>query len=324
MSLDFTPVFEALPANMATHAEPLRHAVADRWDARPHGRADEWNRTLNALPRQLATDIDLSSPTIRIGRPGDITDVAATRTLLETFKPWRKGPWEICGIEIDTEWRSDWKWDRIAPHITPLSGRRVLDVGAGNGYYMLRCIGEGARFVLGVDPTVVFLYQFAAVKRFLADDVPAWLLPLRGEDLPPMAAFDTVFSLGVLYHRRSPIDHLTELLALLEPGGELVLETLVIDGDEQEVLVPEDRYAKMANVWFIPSPAALELWLIRAGFDNVRTVDVTPTTTAEQRATDWMTFQSLAEFLDPENPELTAEGLPAPVRAVVVANKRNR
>ena len=56
--------------------------------------------------------------------------------------------------------------------------------------------------------------------------------------------------MGVLYHRRSPIDHLLELKGCLQTGGELVLETLVIDGGLGEVLVPENRYAKMRNVWF--------------------------------------------------------------------------
>ncbi|MFT7140778.1 MAG: tRNA (mo5U34)-methyltransferase, partial [Sulfitobacter sp.] len=70
-----------------------------------------------------------------------------------------------------------------------------------------------------------------------------------------------------------------------------------------------------------PSPAALENWLRRAGFVNVRTVDVNQTSVEEQRATEWMDFHSLAEFLDPNDSNLTAEGLPAPKRAIVIANK---
>jgi tRNA (mo5U34)-methyltransferase len=34
-----------------------------------------------------------------------------------------------------------------------------------------------------------------------------------------------------------------------------------------------------------------------------------------------MTFQSLADFLEPNNPDLTVEGLPAPKRAIVIAEK---
>lgn len=289
----------------------------------PHGRTPEWDAALAALPMLRTQHVALARDCIEIGRGEEIADKAGLEKTLKAFKPWRKGPFSLFGVTIDTEWRSDWKWQRIAPHITPLAGRRVLDVGCGNGYYMLRALGDGARFALGVDPTLVFLYQFSAVTRCM-DDVPAMILPLRGEQLPETSCFDTVFSFGVLYHRRSPLDHLAELMAQLRPGGELVLETLVIDGDEQEILMPEDRYAQMRNVWFLPSPPALELWLARLGFEDVRTVDVTATTTDEQRATDWMTFQSLPEFLDPDNPELTVEGLPAPIRATVIARRPDR
>ncbi len=112
-----------------------------------------------------------------------------------------------------------------------------------------------------------------------------------------------------------------ELKDCLVQGGELVLETLVIEGDAQQVLVPEDRYAQMRNVWFLPSVATLSLWLRRAGFTEVRCVDVSTTSTEEQRSTDWMRYQSLAEFLHPDNPSLTIEGLPAPKRAVMIARK---
>jgi tRNA (mo5U34)-methyltransferase len=76
----------------------------------------------------------------------------------------------------------------------------------------------------------------------------------------------------------------------------------------------------MRNVWTIPTPALLADWLAQAGFDDVRVVDVTPTTTGEQHATDWMRFESLADALAPDG-KTTVEGLPAPVRAVAVARK---
>jgi len=148
------------------------------------------------------------------------------------------------------------------------------------------------------------------------------VLPLGIEDLPEnLEGFDTVFSMGVLYHRRSPFEHLLRLKDLLRVGGELVIETLVIEGDEDAVLVPEDRYAKMRNVWFIPSPAALTKWLKRSGFKDVELVDVTSTTTEEQRSTAWMRFESLTDYLNPENPSQTLEGYPAPRRAILIAKR---
>jgi tRNA (mo5U34)-methyltransferase len=167
----------------------------------------------------------------------------------------------------------------------------------------------------------LFLCQFEAVRKLLGGDQRAHLLPLGIEQLPELNAFDTVFSMGVLYHRRSPLDHLYQLKNQLVNGGELVLETLVVEGDSQQVLVPGDRYAQMNNIYFIPSAEALKGWLIKCGFVNVRIADVSVTTLDEQRRTPWMTSESLAEFLDPNDPTKTIEGYPAPRRALLIANK---
>ncbi len=202
-----------------------------------------------------------------------------------------------------------------AAHRTHHTGR-----SCGNGYHCWRMAGAGADLVIGIDPTQLFLAQFLAVRHFLGKSYPIHLLPLGIEQLPAnLQAFDTVFSMGILYHRRSPIDHLYELKGCLHQGGELVLETLVIEGEEGEVLVPNGRYAKMRNVWFIPTPATLCGWLRRCGFRNVRLVDVTATTVEEQRRTEWMQFESLSDYLDPANPQLTIEGHPAPQRAIILA-----
>jgi tRNA (mo5U34)-methyltransferase len=167
---------------------------------------------------------------------------------------------------------------------------------------------------------MLYVIQHQAIQHF-ANDSRVHVLPFALEDLPKdLSAFDTVFSMGVLYHRRSPFDHLYDLRACLRSGGELVLETLVIDGGEGKVLVPEGRYAKMRNVWFLPSVETMMAWLKKAGFVDVSCVDVTQTTVEEQRSTDWMTFESLADFLDQGNPNLTIEGYPAPRRALFVAS----
>ncbi|MBL4679160.1 MAG: tRNA 5-methoxyuridine(34)/uridine 5-oxyacetic acid(34) synthase CmoB [Pseudomonadales bacterium] len=295
----------------------LRREIDHFFQAHKHGRQAEWDELIQSLPNIATTNIDLNHSHIRINGQETPDDL---ESLLKEFTPWRKGPFNFFGTIINTEWRSDWKWDRIQPHISDLSGRAVLDIGCGNGYHLWRMLGDGASFALGVDPTRLFLYQFHIAKHFMPEK-PAYLLPLRSENLPRFKLFDTVFSLGVLYHRRSPIDHLTELFSFLRPGGELVLETLVVDGDARTILTPVDRYAKMANVWFLPSTSALEIWLDRAGFRNIRTVDINQTSVEEQRSTEWMTFHSLAEFLDPDNANLTAEGLPAPKRAILIAEK---
>jgi len=304
-------------------AEQLPAQVAKGMDLKRYGDLPRWQAAVNALPQVHPAAIDLNTSCIQIGEASEV-DAATQEHIADCLRqlhPWRKGPYEVFGIHIDTEWRSDWKWDRLKHHIQSLAGRRVLDVGCGNGYHCWRMHASGAAQVIGIDPTPLFIMQFLAMKHFIGA-APVHVLPLGIDDVPPqLAAFDTVFSMGVLYHRRSPLDHLQQLRDCLKPDGELVLETLVIEGDENALLMPEDRYARMGNVWFIPSIAMLEKWLRRCKLANIKLVDVTTTSLEEQRSTDWMTFQSLKDFLDPHDPSKSIEGYPAPRRAVFTASK---
>ena len=288
-----------------------------------HGDFDNWLKAVDSLPAIKPKDFDLNSDAVRIGIPSDCTaeEKGKLQKLLQQFHPWRKGPLDFFGINIDTEWRSDMKWDRLCREISSLQGKRVLDVGCGNGYHCLRAAGAGADVVVGIDPFVLYVMQFQAINRYLGLDNVS-VLPLGVEDLPfDCGCFDTVFSMGVLYHRRDASAHIKELAGMLAAGGELVLETLVIESDTRQSLQPKGRYAKMRNVWEIPSPSLLLDWLKEAGFGDVRIADITKTTSQEQRKTDWMRFESLTDFLNPDNPNLTIEGYPAPVRAVCIAKK---
>jgi tRNA (mo5U34)-methyltransferase len=288
-----------------------------------HGDLPRWRAALQALPRTPGfLDGDLSAP--RMGQtPGNRERLA--ETLME-LHPWRKGPLELAGLNIDTEWRSDWKWNRIGPHLD-LHGKRVLDIGCGNGYFGWRMLAEGADLVIGIDPTLVFVMQWMACRHFAGNN-PNYVLPLGIEDLPLVnqdqpggqAQFDTVFSMGVLYHRRNHREHLAQIRSLLKPGGTLVLETLVLpENYAVPVLIPETRYARMRNVWAIPSQGVLLDWLEQAAYTDLQVLDVTQTTTAEQRSTAWMRFDSLEQALDPKDSSLTREGYPAPRRAMLIA-----
>ncbi|UTW46107.1 tRNA 5-methoxyuridine(34)/uridine 5-oxyacetic acid(34) synthase CmoB [bacterium SCSIO 12696] len=291
-----------------------------RWGDLP-----QWRAVLEQLPDLTPDSYDLTdSVTIGSEQACDSTTRAELRDTLMALHPWRKGPFHLFGVHIDTEWRSDWKWDRVLPHISPLQNRLVLDVGCGNGYHCLRMLGQGTHRVIGIDPSPRFVLQFYALKKYLnqtaAKELPVDVLPVGIQQVPAnLRTFDTVFSMGVFYHRRSPMDHLRELKDCLRPGGELVLETLVVDGPEGHVLVPHGRYAKMPNVWFLPSPATMLAWLKKCGFKNPRIVDQCKTTVEEQRATEWMTYESLTDFLDPEDNQKTIEGHPGPLRATFVA-----
>ena len=304
-----------------TELEPWANVLAEQFSQglseKRYGDLPRWREALAQLPDIQPNRIFLDASSVGCEGPVSTKHRAQLESALRGLHPWRKGPFELFGVNIDTEWRSDWKWDRLAEAIEPLSGRRVLDVGCGSGYHCWRMLGAGAHEVIGIDPTPLFILQFKAIQRYLGGD-HIHVLPTVMEALPrPLRAFDTVFSMGVLYHRRSPMEHLLELRDALRPGGQLVLETLVVEGDVNTVLVPSGRYARMGNVWFLPSPDALVLWLKKLGFKDPQVIDVTTTTTEEQRSTDWMTFHSLAQFLDPDDASKTIEGYPAPRRAIL-------
>ena len=299
--------------HFAPHEQRYRQAIDKRLDSRPHGRDLEWQAVID----QIA-----SLNERRAGALLETPDTLALEQALLGLHPWRKGPFTLSGVLIDSEWQSQLKWARLQDHIQSLEGRFVLDVGSGNGYYLSRMVEAGAKLAVGIDPTRLFFYQFEAVC--LLSDLPrAAILPLMDEDLPSIALYDTVFSMGVLYHRRNPLDHLACLKRVMRPGAELVLETLIVEDESRypHGLIPTNRYAKMRNVWSVPTIKQVIGWLQQAGFQHARVADVSPTTTKEQRQTSWMTFESLSDFLDPLDESKTIEGYPGPVRAITIAER---
>ncbi|MGV6850906.1 MAG: tRNA 5-methoxyuridine(34)/uridine 5-oxyacetic acid(34) synthase CmoB [bacterium] len=322
-------VFQGFFSQLKQHeldewVDSLEPLVAARFNAEQHGDFNQWLEAVQTLPDWPVYSINLQTKVELLGDQRSEHELTELKNQLLKLHPWRKGPFSLHGLTIDTEWRSDWKWDRIIDHIGSLKGKKVLDIGCGNGYHILRMLGADAELVLGIDPTLVFVMQFLAIRHFLGQSVRwqdrACVLPLGIEDLPQqMNGFDSIFSMGVLYHRRSPIDHLTRIKQLLEKEGELILETLVVEGNQQTVFVPPARYAKMRNVWFLPSIDALHLWLKRCGYKDIKLIDVTKTSLEEQRTTQWMHFHSLKNFLDPEDHNKTIEGHPAPLRATFMA-----
>lgn len=316
----FAQFYQQIANNRLYHWLETLPAELARWQKEDlHGEFKHWQKTLAALPNTQSSHIDLAS-TVSVGLRDEISDGEFKRleNLLKKLKPWRKGPYYLYGLHIDTEWRSDFKWQRLQDEISDLTDRYVLDIGCGSGYHLWRMRGAGAKFVVGIDPTQLFFMQFQAIQHFIKD-YQVNLLPIGVEQLPKLKAFDTVFAMGVLYHRRSPIDFLYQLKDQLIKGGELVLETLVVDGDKNTVLVPGERYAKMRNVWFLPSTEAMCAWLERCGFTDIKLINTDITALEEQRKTTWIDTESLQDFLDPNDHTKTIEGYPAPKRAIFIA-----
>lgn len=303
-------------------SDTLADAVLEQGHALKHGHLPRWEKALQDLPAASACGFTIHEGAVQIRIPmqGGI-DAPALAQALQGLIPWRKGPYKFGSILIDTEWRSDWKWQRLQPYLSPLSGRTVLDVGCGSGYHLWRMRHAGAEQVLGIDPSLLYLMQFNAVQHFIQDN-QVQFLPLPMDALPAsMGMFDTVFSMGILYHRKEPHEHLQQLRDAMSTSGELVLETLVAPGDEDSSLLIKERYANMRNIYELPTVSRLQRWLQEAAFTQIRVPSVEITRRSEQRSTPWMPTHSLAQALDAKNPSLTIEGHPRPLRAIALARK---
>ena len=292
----------------------------ERFSAQNHGDYTKWQTAIEAMPQVQTDAVTLNHSAITCELSGATqTDLAQMESCLRQLHPWRKGPFQLGPLYIATEWRSDWKWDRLAPAMGTLDGQRILDIGCGNGYFGWRMLGAGAASVVGVDPTLLFCMQHRAIQHFVQHP-EHWVLPLGVEELTATHRFDWVLSMGVLYHRRDPLEHILQLHRLTEPGGGCVMETLIVEGDQ--VLYPEGRYARMRNIGAIPDIGSLERWMGESGFQNIQIVDVSTTGLDEQRSTSWMQFESLDKALDPSDLSKTVEGLPGPRRAMLIGERR--
>lgn len=296
-------------------------AVNTQASALKHGHLETWEKAVSSLPATEVCGFTCDENGSIVTNVSADTDRLQLTKSLQALMPWRKGPYQIGPVFIDTEWRSDWKWSRLSSHITCLTGKSVLDVGCGNGYHMWRIRLAGANLVLGIDPSLLYVKQFDAVQHFIQDD-NVLLLPLPMEAIPPSCSlFDAVFSMGVLYHRRNPHQHLRELQGATLHGGELILETLIAPGKADDSLIIEARYANMRNIYELPTLKRLCQWIESAGFTDLKIADVSTTSRNEQRSTAWMQSFSLAQALDPDDSSKTIEGHPRPLRAVIVATK---
>ena len=235
------------------------------------------------------------------------------------MKPWRKGPFQINELFIDSEWQSQIKYNLLEPHFN-LKDKIVGDIGCNNGYYLFRMLSQEPKKLIGFDPSAIYYSQFQFLNHFIKSDIIYELLGVEHVEFYEYK-FDTLFCLGVLYHRSDPVAMLKSLFKGLNKGGELILDTFMIDGEEEICLTPKDRYSKIPNIYFVPTVNALKNWCYRAGFETVEVLETMKTEVNEQRKTEWIDTQSLEDFLDPNDPTKTVEGYPAPKRVYIKAIK---
>ncbi len=295
----------------------------DNWINQPKKGFLRYHEPLISLQHLRASTCDFTQDVVHIGKRNDLSSQEFTQVEnhLHNLMPWRKGPFSIFDITIDSEWRSERKWNRIAPFLPDIEGKIVADIGCNNGYYMFRLTQYNPKFILGFEPYVQHYFAFKTLNTFA--DLPNLNVELMGiEHLPLFPnSFDIIFCMGILYHRQSPIDSLREILVALKDQGTLILESQIIPGTESVALFPEKTYAKVPGTWFVPTASCLQNWLMRTGFKNIQLFCQHPMSSAEQRKTKWMTFESYEDFIDKQNPELTIEGYPAPHRVFFKASR---
>ena len=256
-----------------------------------------------------------------VGTKEDVS-IEEQEIILQTAKsliPWRKGPFKIFDLEIDSEWQSNIKYNLIRPFFD-LKDKVVADIGCNNGYYMFRMLEDKPKRLIGFDPSPLTLHQFEFINHFVKSDIVYEMLGVEHLEFYNHK-FDFIFMLGVLYHRADPVGTLKSLARGLNSKGEILIDTFMIDGDEELCLTPNKRYSKIPNIYFIPTIPALKNWLERAGFEHIEVLATTVTTSEEQRKTIWSFDQSLEDFLDENDKTKTVEGYPAPKRVYVKARK---
>lgn len=320
------PMFylDILPSHIRHDKILSIHNKRQRWVNQEKKGFLRYRRPCEFLSKYTANYLDCSGDIVTIGSSNEVNEGerAHIKQQLRQFMPWRKGPFSVFGIDVDAEWRSERKWQRLAARLPDLTGRIVADIGCNNGYYMFRMAHHRPKFVLGFEPSVQHYYCFNALNNMAGfDNLASDLLGVEHLPLFP-DCFDVIFLMGIIYHRPSPIDTLKDIITALQPGGTLILESQAIPGDEPYALFPDKTYAKVPGTYFVPTGSCLYNWLQKAGFVDIELFCSHPMSGDEQRQTAWMEFESYVDFIDPANSLLTVEGYPAPYRVFLKGRKK--
>ncbi len=246
----------------------------------------KWMEWKNIAPlREALADLPDGSWDVTLGDAVSVKG-EAPQNIEETARlmmPWRKGPFALFDTYIDSEWRSNVKYNLLRKHFD-LKDKRVADIGCNNGYYLFRMQEDAPKLLVGFDPSPLFKTQFDFINHFVKSDIVYELLGVEHVEFYEQK-FDTIFCLGVLYHRSDPVAMLKSLYKGLDKEGELFLDTFYIEGEDEICLSPASSYSKIPNIYFVPTINALKNWCLRAGFESFEVLETSKTDASEQRKT---------------------------------------
>ena len=266
------------------------------------------NNLLNVLEELKEVSTVAFNPTIGNGSSFSSEEIRKIDRIARSLSHWRKGPFKLGDLIIDSEWRSNIKWSRIQSALPQLENKTILDIGCNNA------------IVLSANEVKVAKH---GNKNISSKCGSANVFEMLG--IEQVQYFDNIFdgilNMGIIYHHAKPIEQLNHCRKALKKDGFLILESITIPGENSMALFPEDRYARMRNVWFVPTANCMKSWLHKARFKNIEIVYDELLTDEEQRVTSWSGGASLTDFLDPQDLSKTIEGYPAPRRAAVIAFK---
>lgn len=301
----------------------LKNLIDQRQALKQDPRYTKYAEAVTHAPEGRASDFDFSSSSVRIGNSADMMPENKEKLLesLRAFIPWKKGPFNFFGTEIDAEWRSDQKWERFLPHTPNLEGKVVADIGCHNGYFMFRMLEQNPKAVVGIEPFAKHAFAFELAQKYIqSKKLHFELLGVEHMDLMPNF-YDVVFCLGILYHHTDPVGILRKIRTSMKKGAALLIDCQGIPGEDSIALVPKSRYARAKGIWFLPTASCLENWLIRSQFHSIEFFYSEQLSTEEQRTSEWAPIDSLEQFLDPNDPTKTIEGYPAPTRIYCKAKR---
>ena len=156
-----------------------------------------------------------------------------------------------------------------------LTGKRVLDIGAWDGWFSFECERRGAE-VVATD--CVELDTFLEARALLDSRVDYKALDVTELSANRLGRFDIVLFLGVLYHLRHPLLGLEKVLELCT--GTALIESFVIARETRDVPAVMEFYERgelggQIDNWCGPSPECLLALCRSAGFAQADLKDVT-------------------------------------------------